>query len=88
MGSLRYRSFRFVAYSNDHPPRHVHAFFEEAEVIVDLRQNRTVAIADRANAYSPKNLNMVKLKRVLNAAADNFDQLVALWEDVHGSKKS
>ncbi len=88
MGSLRYRSFRFVAYSNDHLPGHIHAFFEEAEVIVDLRQNRPVAIADRANAYSPKNLNMVKLKRVLNAAADNFDQLVALWEDVHGSKKS
>ena len=35
VGLLRYRSFRFVAYSNDHLPRHVHAFFADAEVIID-----------------------------------------------------
>jgi len=78
VGSLRYRSFRFVAYSNDHLPRHVHAFFEDAEVIysndhlprhvhaffedaeviIDLRDDLTVAIADRANAYSPKDLKI------------------------------
>jgi Domain of unknown function (DUF4160) len=84
VGSLRYRSFRFVVYSNDHLPRHVHAFFEDAEVIIDLRDNRTVAIADRANAYSPKNLKKIKLKKVLRAAASNFDGLVALWEEIHG----
>jgi hypothetical protein len=88
VGSLRYRSFRFVAYSNDHLPRHVHAFFEDAEVIIDLRDNRTVGIADRANAYSPKNLKKVKLKKVLRAAANNFDGLVALWEEIHGRQKS
>jgi len=87
-GSLRYRSFRFVAYSNDYLPRHVHAFFEDAEAIIDLRDNRTVAIADRANAYSPKDLKKVKLKNVLRAAANNFDGLMALWEEIHGRQKS
>ena len=88
MGSLRYRSFRFVAYSNDHLPRHIHAFFEDAEVILDLRDDQTVAIADRVNAYSPKNLKKMKLKKVLQAAANNFDGLVALWEEIHGQGKS
>jgi hypothetical protein len=37
MGSIRFDGVRFTAYTMDHAPRHVHAFYAEIEVIVDLR---------------------------------------------------
>jgi hypothetical protein len=37
MGSIRFDGVRFVVYTMDHEPRHVHGFYAEVEVIVDLR---------------------------------------------------
>jgi hypothetical protein len=73
----------FVAYSNDHPPRHVHGFAGEAEAIVDLRFDGTVALAARDDAVRPANAKRSDVKKILNAAARNFEALVALWEEVH-----
>jgi hypothetical protein len=42
VGSLKLDGIRFVVYSNDHPPRHVHGFLGETEVIVDLRADGIV----------------------------------------------
>ena len=55
MASLRYDGVLFVAYPQDHEPRHVHGFFEEAEVIVDLGDDRTVKLAERQDAIRPPN---------------------------------
>lgn len=84
MGSLRFDGVRFVVYSNDHPPRHVHGFFGEAEVIVDLRANGGVALADRRDAIRPGRAKRSDVKRILNIAALHFEQLAALWEETHG----
>jgi hypothetical protein len=55
--SLRIDGVRFVAYSNDHPPRHVHGFTGDTEAIVDLRmdgqlrwQNETMVFAPQCEA--------------------------------------
>jgi hypothetical protein len=53
MGSVSFGGVQFVAYSNDHPPRHVHGFLSETEVIVDLRLDGNVALADRKDAIRP-----------------------------------
>lgn len=53
LGSLRFDGILFIVYSNDHPPRHVHGFLSEAEVIVDLRADGNVALADRKDAIRP-----------------------------------
>jgi Domain of unknown function (DUF4160) len=82
--SLRFDGVRFVIYSNDHPPRHVHGFHGETEAIVDLRRNRTVALANRIDAVRPANAKKSDVKKILRAAAQRFDDLVALWEDLHG----
>ena len=37
MGSVKFDGVLFVAYSNDHSPRHVHGFAAETEVIVGKR---------------------------------------------------
>jgi Domain of unknown function (DUF4160) len=82
--SLRVGGVRFVAYSNDHPPRHVHGFTSETEAIIDLRLDGTVAIAKRNDAIRPANAKRQDVKKILNAAALHFEELAALWEAVHG----
>ncbi|MGA7460476.1 MAG: hypothetical protein WBW69_09630 [Candidatus Korobacteraceae bacterium] len=83
MASLRLSGVLFVAYPQDHVPRHVHGFIEEAEVIVDLRMDRTVALADRPDAIRPGNAKRSSVRRVFRAAAGHFDDLVNLWEKMH-----
>jgi hypothetical protein len=84
MGSLRFDGVRFVAYTMDHEPRHVHGFYVEAEVIVDLRADGKVGLAERKDAIRPSNASKSDIRHVLNVAAAHFDELAALWEKHHG----
>jgi hypothetical protein len=82
--SLRIEGVRFVAYPQDHEPRHVHCFVAETEVIVDLRVDGFVALADRSDAIRPANAKRSDVRKALFLAAENFAVLVALWESMHG----
>ena len=84
MVSLRFAGVRFVAYSNDHPPRHVHGFVGGTEAILDLRLEGTVALAERNDAVRPANAKRSDVKKILNAAALHFEEIVGLWEEIHG----
>jgi restriction endonuclease len=84
VGSLKFDGIRFVIYPNDHLPRHVHGFYGETETIVDLRRNDTVALAERKDAIRPANAKKSDVKKILNAAAQHFEELTALWEGIHG----
>jgi hypothetical protein len=84
--SLRFGGIRFVAYSNDHPPRHVHGFCGGTEAIIDLRADGNVALAERDDAVRPANAKRSDVRKILNAAAENFEELVDLWEVV-GAKR-
>ena len=55
MGSLRFDGVRFTAYTMDHAPRHVHGFYADVEVIVDLRADGKLSLANRADAIRPGN---------------------------------
>jgi len=81
--SLRFGGVRFIAYSNDHPPRHVHGFTSETEAIVDLRPDGTVALAKRDDAIRPASAKRSDVKKILRAAAEHFEELAALWEAIH-----
>jgi hypothetical protein len=81
--SLRFGGVRFIAYSNDHPPRHVHGFTGETEAIVNLREDRTVTLANRGDAVRPANAKRSDVKKILRAAAEHFEELAALWEAIH-----
>ena len=83
MGSLRFDGVLFIAYSNDHPPRHVHGFAGDTEAIVDLRLDGTVALAVRNDAIRPVNAKRRDVKKILNAAALHCEELAALWETIH-----
>jgi hypothetical protein len=84
MASLRFEGVRFVAYSMDHEPRHVHGFYAEVEVIVDLRSDGMVALADRTDSIRPGNASKSDVRHVLAIAVAHFKELVSLWEKQHG----
>jgi Domain of unknown function (DUF4160) len=84
VGSLQFGGVRFVAYSNDHPPRHVHGFAGDTEAIVDLRWDGTVALANRDDSIRPANAKRQDVRNILNAAAEHFEELAAMWETIHG----
>ena len=78
----------FLAYPKNHVPRHVHGFIGgkpngkgTGEVIVDLREDGTVGLADRDDSVTGATRSEVK--KVLRAAALAFDRLVAVWEEMH-----
>ena len=80
MGSIRFEGVRFAAYSNDHDPMHVHGFYAEVEVIVELRRDGTVLLADRKDAVRPRNGSRADVRHVLAVATNHFDELIALLE--------
>lgn len=83
MGSIRLQGVRFVAYTMDHEPRHVHGFYAEVEVIVDLRRDGRVSLANRSDAISPGNGSKSHVRHVLTVTANYFEELVFLWEKQH-----
>jgi hypothetical protein len=84
VGSLKFAGILFVVYSNDHPPRHVHGYLSETETIVDLRFDGSVALARRKDAIRPANAKKSDVRKILDTAAEHFDDLAALWEGIHG----
>lgn len=73
----------FQCFPIDHEPRHVHALYAGIEVIVDLLDDRAVALADRADRISPANAKRSDVKKILKVAGEHFDELVAAWERMH-----
>ena len=84
MGSLRFEGVRFSIYSDDHSPPHVHCFYADQVVIVDLLRNRTVALARRKGATTARNVKRSDVNYILDLAAEHFDALLSMWDSIHG----
>ncbi|HEY5330452.1 MAG TPA: DUF4160 domain-containing protein [Acidobacteriaceae bacterium] len=81
MGSKRFDGVRFFAYSDDHLPLHVHGFYAEVEVLIDLLiAERAVRLSDRDNNPWPQNAKRSDVNHVRRVARKHFDELVTLWE--------
>jgi hypothetical protein len=84
VSSLDDGGVKFVAFPQDHEPRHVHGFvggIGGPEVIVDLKPGGTVGLARRNDAVQGANRSDVR--KVLAAAARRFADLVNLWDAMH-----
>ena len=81
---LRIGEVQFRVYPQDHPPRHVHGLIGSGYVIVDLKLDGRVALADRSDAV--RKATRSEVRKVLEAAAAGFDRLVAAWERMHDAK--
>ena len=73
-----------MAFANDHPPRHVHGFAGETEAVVELRIDGGVALSKRRDAVQPGHAKRSDVKKILTVAALHFEELVVLWEEMHG----
>jgi hypothetical protein len=83
VASLRFGNVWFIAYPQDHEPRHVQGFAGETEVIVDIGLDRNVMLADRPDCIRPGNAKQSDVRKILKTAAEHFDKLVSLWEKMH-----
>jgi len=66
MGSLRFHGVLFIAYPNDHPPRHVHGFAGDVEIAVDLLLSGNVGLANRIDAVQPTKRQACRRKENLS----------------------
>lgn len=82
MGSKTYDGVRFIAWSLDHDPPHVHGRYAGVELIVELNVlDRVVTVADRKKNPKPRNAKRSDVAYILTSAAKYFDELVKLWEE-------
>lgn len=83
MSTVRIGGLIFQLFPVDHEPRHVHALYAGIRVIVDLRDDHTVALAHREDCITPANAKRSDVKKILKTAQTHFDTLVAAWDRMH-----
>jgi hypothetical protein len=83
LGTVRVGGVCFRLHPNDHHPRHAHAEYAETIVIVELRSDGTVDIADRADCVQPANAKRSDVKKILATAREHVELLVWEWERMH-----
>lgn len=82
MSGFRVGEVQFQVWPQDHEPRHVHAFIGSGEVIVDLRADGSVDLADREDAIRGS-VKRSEIRKVLQAADKHFHELATKWEEMH-----
>jgi hypothetical protein len=76
---LRFRSFRIVIYTDDHPPPHVHAVGPDGKAIF-LLNCPTGPVLLREETY----LTQAQVKALANFLSEHLELLCKAWEDIHG----
>ncbi len=84
MGSKTFDGVWFIAYPNDHPPPHVHGFYGETEVIVELLPDGGVAKSSRRRAVKPAGAPTADIRRILAVAGAHVSELNQLWREARG----
>jgi hypothetical protein len=79
--SIKCDGVQFVIYSNDPPCTWL---LRRDGSDRDLLSTGDVALADRKDAIRPGDAKRADVRKILDAAAEHFDDLVALWEKIHG----
>ena len=73
----RFDGLRFVIYSNDHDPAHVHILRAGCEAKVQLVGEQPVLIWQ--HGFSP-----AELRRILEETRNERFRLLKKWKDIHG----
>jgi hypothetical protein len=69
---------KFVIYTNDHAPAHVHVLVGEGRVVIRLKDNFV---------RETVNVKASELSKVKRLTAANRDKLYAEWVKIHGEDK-
>lgn len=77
MGTVNCDGVTFKAYSGDHEPMHVHAIFENGQVVIELRGSRAVLYTVRGKVSQRDEASAMR------AAQDHIETLKAEWKKAH-----
>ncbi len=83
VSSIRLHGVRFYLFPDDHEPRHAHAEYGESQVVVELGADGDVCMSRRFGQVQSANARRSDVNRILIVAAEYFDVLTALWEQMH-----
>lgn len=83
MGSYRFDGVTFRVYPEDHNPPHVHGRYQGIVVILELRADGMVQLADRNDAIRPGDAKRNQVRHIISVANVHFAELMELWEDAH-----
>jgi hypothetical protein len=83
MSSKRIGEFQFFSYSNDHDPPHVDARKDRGKFKIYLALGERV----KPGMGPRKHMNERDAMRAFNLVRENHDEMVRLWEKVHGKAK-
>ena len=83
MSSLRKGGFRFFAYSNDHNPPHVDVRKDRGKLKIYL------GVDGQKPRMGPRTrMSDVDAKRAFQTCCDYHDEMIELWEKVHGNAEN
>ena len=82
MGSLRFDGVRFAMFVNDHPPPHAHGSYGSVSVVVEFGDPEKIGVR-RRSAY-PKKAKRSQVRKIVDTAAEHYDELKRMWEANHG----
>lgn len=71
---LVYRNIKFVIYSKDHPPAHIHAISPNGEAKIELGSLECFF----CRGYSQRDLKMI-----INLVKEKQDILLEAWDEIH-----
>jgi hypothetical protein len=74
----RAHGFRFVIYTSDHEPAHVHAI-GSGQAKINLR-----GPDDAPEIVSSVGIKKSDMRRLMAEIAEHRDELLASWEQIHG----
>lgn len=74
----RAHGLRFVIFTDDHGPAHVHVF-GDGEAKIDL-----LGAAGSPELVSTIGLSKADLRRAMRVVTDRRDELLAKWRTIHG----
>lgn len=83
MSTVKAGGVRFRVNPQDHQPIHVHGRYAETVVIVELLADGSVRKANRKDAIIPADAKRSNVRKILETAAEHYDEIVAAWEQMH-----
>lgn len=83
MSTVKVGGVRFRIHPQDREPIHVHGRYAETVVIVELLADGTVQKGRRNDAIIPTDAKRTDVRKILETAAENYDRIVAAWEEMH-----
>jgi hypothetical protein len=84
LSSVHVGGVHFQIYPRDHAPIHAHGRYAGTAAIVVFLGNRTVELADRDDAIYPRDAKESDVRKILRAAREHYDEIMAVWERMQG----